>query len=117
VCVLFVVLYHLKMPAKFQREKNADRNKRCGRKHFLVNFIGLRYILATFLRPPWYICLYSVLLLFVDIILRNRFRNFLRLFADHVLNKAGLLGYYIDMMLYCQESICSGKMSSSVVLH
>lgn len=80
------------------------------RKHYLINFFRVSYVWAVFTRAPWYICLYSLLVLLVDLVLRTGCRYFMRLFARHVLNKSGLVGQYIDMLTYSQASICSGRL-------
>jgi len=105
-------------------QENYDKSSRLvgvidDRKHFLVDFFRFSYIWGVFKRAPWYIYLYSILLLVVDLVLRNHFLNFTRLFIRHAVNKAGLVGQYIDMLVYSQASICSGEMSffESIACH
>ena len=80
------------------------------RKHYLIDFFRINYVWAVFTRAPWYFCLYSLLVLIVDLVLWKDYKNFVRLFARRVLNKTGLVGQYVDMLTHSQASICYGKL-------
>lgn len=69
----------------------------------------INYIWKVFNRAPWYIKLYSLLFLIVDVIFNTNYRYFVRVFAKHVLNRDGLFGQYRDMINYSKASICAGK--------
>jgi len=91
-------------------EENSSFVRKDDRKHYLINFLAAGYIWALLTRAPWYFCLYSFLVLLVDLVLRNGFINFMRLFMRHIVSKGGLVGYYIDLLTYGQVPLCSGKM-------
>lgn len=112
-------LYKVKLPLNF-KYRHGDkvkfgrlptnwvvRDEMTQRKHFLINFFTLNYIWAVYGRAPWYIKLFSLVLLLYDIVFNTGYRHFVRLFARHVLNKCGLAGQYIDMVTYSQAAICS----------
>ena len=113
-------LYKVKLPLHFKYKAGDKvkfgrlptnwvcRDETTQRKHFLINFFTLNYIWAVYNRAPWYIRLFSFLLLFYDIVFHTGYKHFVRLFARHVLNKRGLAGQYIDMITYSQAAICSG---------
>ena len=79
-----------------------------GRRHVLIDFFKMNYIWAVFTRAPWYIQLYSMFHLIVDVLFDTGFKHFVRLFARNVLNHVGLAGQYIDMINYSQAPICAG---------
>jgi len=79
------------------------------RKHYLIDFFKINYLWAMIIRAPWYFCICSLLVLLVDLVLRNGYKYLMRLFARCVLNKTGQMGQYIDMLTYSQAAICSGK--------
>ena len=87
------------------------------RKHFLINFFQINYVWAIYKRAPWYIKLYSLFWLLIDVILNTNYRNFVRVFAKNVLNKEGILGNYIDILSYSQVSICAGKLITCVHMY
>jgi protein tyrosine/serine phosphatase len=76
-------------------------------KHLLINFFKIQYGWAVFCRAPWYIQLYALLHLIVDLVLRTGYRYFVRVFARYVLNKEGLVGQYFDMLEHSQSAICA----------
>ena len=78
-------------------------------KHILLDFFKINYIWAVFTRAPWYVRLYSMFHLIVDIVLNTGYRYFVRVFAKNVINPRGLTDQYIDMITYSQASICAGK--------
>lgn len=80
------------------------------RKHYLIDFFNINYVWAIYKRAPWFIKLYSLLWLLVDVMLNTGYRYFVQVFATNVLNKGGLLGNYIDMLTYSQASICAGEL-------
>lgn len=81
-------------------------------RHFLINFFMINYIWNVFNRAPWYIRLYSLPVLVVDLLLNTGYRYFVRLFAKHVLNQDGLFGQYRDMINFSKASICAGALVS-----
>jgi len=103
------------------KPRSADKNfaivENNDRKHYLIDFFRINYVWAIFSRAPWYFCLYSLLVLLVDLVLRKSYNNFVRLFARRVLNKTGLVGQYVDMLTYSQASICSGKLQHYLTVH
>lgn len=76
-------------------------------KHILLDFFKLNYVWAVFTRAPWYVRLYSMLHLIVDLLLNTGYRYFVRVFARNVLNPMGLTNQYIDILTYSQASICA----------
>ena len=78
-------------------------------KHYLLDFFNLRYVWAVYTRAPWYLRIYSLLFLIIDVILNTGYKYFVRCYARNVLNKLGLLGQYFDMITYSQAPIYSGK--------
>ena len=78
-------------------------------KHYLVNFFKMNYIMAVFNKAPWYLKLYSLLFLLVDVIMNTGFRYFIRMFARNVLNKQGLAGQYKDILRLSQNQIFAGE--------
>jgi len=99
------------VPAVPQRsDKNSSSVSEDDRKHYLINFLAVSYVWALLTRATWYFRLYCFLVLLLDLVLRNGFINFVRLFMRHVVCKDGLVGYYIDLLTYGQVPLCSGKM-------
>jgi len=103
------------------RPRSADKNSvivgNNNRKHHLIDFFRINYVWAIFSRAPWYVCLYSLLVLLIDLVLWKSYNNFVRLFARRVLNKTGLVGQYVDMLTYSQASICCGKLQHFFTVH
>ena len=81
--------------------------------HVLIDFFLMNYVWSIFKKAPWFIQLFSLLYLVVDLILNTHFKYFVRFFARNVLNKKGLIGQYIDMINHSQGSIYGGKYSSN----
>lgn len=82
------------------------------RRHYLINFFTMNYIWTVFNRAPWYIRLYSCILLLVDYIFNTGYKYFVRLFARTTLNRTGLIGQYKDIVEHSQKSICAGVLCS-----
>lgn len=106
-----VVYIPLKSPSCYFSHSNGSqcqeqRTEQLG-KHFLINFFMINYIWKVFNRAPWYIQLYSLLFLIVDVIFNTGYRYFVRVFAKHVLNRDGLFGQYRDMINHSKASICA----------
>lgn len=91
-------------PSRLDYPENVDSSCR----HYLINFFTLNYIWKVFNRAPWYIRLYSLLLLFYDFVFQTGHKHFVRLFARTTLNSTGILGQYKDIIEYSQRSICAG---------
>jgi len=98
------------VPVKPSSAKGYGCIENSDRKHYLIDFFRMNYIWAVFSRAPWYFCICSLLALVVDLILRNNCKYLMRMFARQVLNKAGIIGQYIDMLTYSQAAMCSGKL-------
>ncbi len=97
-------------PRKYRKSvPSEDVEKEPQGKHFLLDFFRMNYIVAVFNRAPWYIRLYSMFILVIDMVLNTGYRYFVTLFARHVLNHNGLSGQYIDMLTYSQSSMCAGE--------
>ncbi|XP_013386375.1 uncharacterized protein LOC106155892 isoform X2 [Lingula anatina] len=86
---------------------NANTSTEQSRKHYFINFYNWNYIWTIFNRATWYIKLYGILLLVIDVIFHTNYKHFIRLFARNVLNVGGLLEQYIDMIEMSQPSICA----------
>jgi hypothetical protein len=79
------------------------------RKHFLVSFFGIPYILAMLSRAPWNIVPRLLFWVIVDLFKRTGFKHCMRTFAQVVLNKGGLYGLYVDFLTHSQAAICAGN--------
>ena len=79
----------------------------CGR-HIFIDFFRMDYIAAIFRRAPWYIQIYSILWLLVDLVFNTHYRFFVQVFARNVLNPAGLGAQYTDFLQYSGSSIAAG---------
>ena len=79
-------------------------------KHYLIDFFRMNYILAVYNRAPLWFKLYSLLYLVYDLIFNTGYRNFVKVFAEKVLNKCGLAGQYIDMLNHSQAPILAGEL-------
>ena len=77
-------------------------------RHIFIDFFKMDYVLAIFRRAPWYIQLYSMIWLIVDLILNTNYQYFVSVFARQVLNPVGLGGQYVDFLLYSGSSIAAG---------
>jgi len=78
-------------------------------RHFFIDFFKINYIYTVFMRAPWYMRLYSLLLLAIDFVLRtHNYKYFVRCFARNILNPAGLISQYIDFLNLSQASIYAG---------
>jgi len=84
-------------------------------RHFLINFFKINYIVAVYNRAPWYLKLYSLLFLLIDLIFNTGYRYFVRIFARNVLNKEGLVGQYTDMIRYSQNQLYASMLLISLV--
>ena len=98
------------VPVISQRSDQNSYVRKDDRKHYLINFLAVSYVWALLTRATWYFCLYSFIVLLVDLLLWNGFINFKRLFMRHIVSKGGLAGYYIDLLTYGQVPLYSGKM-------
>ncbi|KAK6191313.1 hypothetical protein SNE40_003036 [Patella caerulea] len=76
-------------------------------QHILLDFFSAAYIWTVFKRAPWYLQLYSLIFLAIDIIFNTGYMYFVRFFARNVLNPTGLIGQYKDMIDMSQRSICA----------
>lgn len=86
----------------------------CG-KHYLLDFFKLNYIMAVFNRAPLWFRLYSMLYLLYDVIMNTGYKNFVGVFAKKVLNKSGLTGQYMDMLMHSQAAIVSGSVIKTIL--
>ena len=104
--------FHHSEPVTFQRiapsRPDYPENLDSPCRHYLINFFTLNYIWRVFNRAPWYIRLYSLLLLFYDFLFQTGHMYFVRLFARTTLNTTGIIGQYKDIIEYSQRSICAG---------
>lgn len=82
-------------------------NAQSSRKHYLINFFPMSYIWSVFNRAPWYIRLYSLIILVFDLIFYTGYKYFVRLFARTTLNGTGLIGQYQDIIELSQRGICA----------
>ncbi|XP_063448840.1 uncharacterized protein LOC134728232 [Mytilus trossulus] len=78
------------------------------KKHFLINFFTSAYTSTLFKRAPWYIQLISLFIAIFDFIFRTGFKNFVRLFAVTVINRAGIAASYLDIAEMSKGGICAG---------
>ncbi|XP_076452737.1 uncharacterized protein LOC143288275 [Babylonia areolata] len=76
-------------------------------RHYLIDFFTAYYILKIICRLPWYIKLYSIFVYLYDSFCCTGYKNFIRLIAQTVINKTGLVGQYKDMIDFSQRSICA----------
>ncbi|XP_074642638.1 uncharacterized protein LOC141899917 [Tubulanus polymorphus] len=77
-------------------------------RHFFINFFRLNYIFSIFSRGAWYIQLVSLIYLLGDLMKSTGYyKNFVSLFAKHVLNPLGLVGQYKDIVTHSQASIAA----------
>ncbi|ESP02537.1 hypothetical protein LOTGIDRAFT_237927 [Lottia gigantea] len=84
-----------------------DKNTQNHGSHILIDFFSAKYIWTVFKRAPWYLQLYSLIFLAIDIMFNTGYVYFVRFFARNVLNPTGLIGQYKDMIDMSQRSICS----------
>ncbi|CAL1534330.1 unnamed protein product [Lymnaea stagnalis] len=77
------------------------------KKHYLINFFRMTYVFAVFNRLPWHLWLLGILYFLLDLLRRNKFKNFSKFFAKKALNKTGMYGQYVDIVEFSQSSICS----------
>ena len=77
-------------------------------QHVFIDFFKMDYVMAVFRRAPWYIQLYSMIWLILDLLLNTNYRYFVQVFARNVLNPVKLGGQYIDFLLYSGSSIAAG---------
>ncbi|XP_035829314.1 uncharacterized protein LOC101846784 [Aplysia californica] len=77
------------------------------RKHFLINFFPFKFIFSLLFTLPWHLILMGFMLLFLDVIRRNKFKGFTKFFIQEAVNCKGIIGQYIDIAEGCQPSICA----------
>ena len=85
--------------------------KENSRRHFLINFFTTAFFMKLLRNQPWYMKVYAALCLFVDVLFRTGYKNFLRSLAV-VFNEMGLAGQYVCMLELSQSSICSGLLTN-----
>ncbi|KAK3603269.1 hypothetical protein CHS0354_007600 [Potamilus streckersoni] len=79
----------------------------CIEKHYLINFFTTPYIWTVYNRAPWYVRLYSLIWLLLDLVLCTGYQYFVQCFSYSTLNKEGLIGTYKDIVELSHRSICS----------
>ncbi|KAL3856980.1 hypothetical protein ACJMK2_011684 [Sinanodonta woodiana] len=84
-----------------------DDSRLCVEKHYLINFFTAPYIWTIYNRAPWYVRLYSLIWLLIDLVLCNGYQYFVQCFSYSTLNKEGLIGTYKDIVELSHRSICS----------
>lgn len=77
--------------------------------HYLINFFNFNFISTLFLRLPWYMKIYGVLVMVYDLLLGTHLLYFSRIMFRYAVNDQGLIGQYIDMAELSNTAICSGK--------
>ena len=95
-------------PVTYKPVSGGVHNKDVKGRHYLINFFKMNYIVAVYNRAPWYLKLYSLLYLLIDLIFNTGYLYFVRVFARNVLNKEGLVGQYTDMIRYSQNQLYAG---------
>lgn len=120
-------LYHVKFPkgrnyrhderVEVERVSCVDNveNIQSNRRHYLINFFTLNYIWEVFNRAPWYVRLYSLFYMLIDLVCGTGHKHFVRLFARTILNSTGIIGQYKDMIEFSQRSICAGILNGSIL--
>ncbi|XP_006811230.2 uncharacterized protein LOC100370490 [Saccoglossus kowalevskii] len=73
------------------------------KKHYFIDFFRPNYVWAVFKRAPLFIRITSLFFLLVDIIFKTHY--FVKYYAKHVINDAGLVANYIDMLELSQRQI------------
>lgn len=78
------------------------------KKHYLIDFFSVKYILAVFNRLPWHLWCVGILYYLYDFITRNKYKNFTKFFVSNAVNRFGIYGQYVDIVNLSQPAICSG---------
>ena len=87
------------------------------RRHFLVNFFRMNYVSTVYKRGSWFLRIFSLFYLLMDLVAmiwnkgKTNFTNFVGIYAKHVINPAGLIQQYKDMVDMSHVSICAGELN------
>ncbi|XP_077996008.1 uncharacterized protein LOC144449355 [Glandiceps talaboti] len=96
-------------PAKVKKNNNSAKIMKYDpsnpKKHFLIDFYSVNYIWSIFNRAPVHKRLISLIFLICDFLFRTDY--FVRYYARNVLNVAGLVANYIDMIEMSSRQICA----------
>ena len=82
------------------------------RVHLLCNFFDGDYVLTMLRQLPWYLCLYGIICILLDLVFRTDSRFFSPFYTKYILNPGGLDRLYQDIITYCQRHLCGGKYDS-----
>ncbi|XP_070572569.1 triple specificity protein phosphatase PtpB-like [Ptychodera flava] len=92
-----------KVSKKNAEKKNSAYDAANPKRHFLINFYSANYIWQVYNRAPLHKRLISLIYLMCDLIFRTD--HFVRYYARNVLNDAGLVANYIDMVEMSKNQI------------
>lgn len=93
----------------FTNHNNIGEKHELNLKHHFIDFYTGYYIWMIYNRAPWYVRIYSIFFLLIDVIFNTGYIYFVQCFAPTVLNPRGLGGQYVDMVEMSHRSICAGQ--------